>query len=290
MSPPARSQQPCLASGDRGAIGGRSRALGPSLKPSARGRGVDPAIGIPGNWGSLARMLSRVENHVRKRRSHLPGRAERAVVIAAVEHRSAAIEDPIHGPSEASGQALHSIRQGCDALRFDEQVDVIVLERVVDDAKICSFRDRAERVLHLANQARRSQRGHVPANANRHQAGEALRKLRTAAMPYSRSRRSLSPGTLPRSTPARGHFQVQLELRSTRHTLYCGYDLQKCQEGNSKHTNDVSNLCMIRQGGASATTSAAGSSSGAGASCTPTLKTLFNDTGTASARRLSVPG
>jgi len=171
MSPPARSQQPSLGSGNHGAIGGRRRTLSPSLEPSARGRGVDPELGFQGSWGSLARMLSRVEEYIRKRGSHLAGRAERAVVIAAVENRSAPTEDAIHGPSEARGKALHPIRQSRDALRFDEQVDVIVLERVVDDAEVRASCDRAKRVLHLPNQAHRSQGRHVPANANRHQAG-----------------------------------------------------------------------------------------------------------------------
>jgi hypothetical protein len=152
------------------------------------------------------------------------------VVIAAVENRSPPIEDAIHGPSKTCSQALHSLRQGCDALGFDEQVDVIVLERVVHDAEICALRDRAERALHLANQAHRSQGRHVTANANRHQTRVALRKFRPPAMPYSPSRRSLSPGTFSRSTPAHRHLQVQLELRSTRHTLDCGHVLVESQE------------------------------------------------------------
>jgi len=86
-------------------------------------------------------MLTRVQQYIRERGSYLPGRAERAVVIAAVENRSPPIEDAIHGPSEARGEALHAIRQGRDALRFDEQVDVIVLERVVDDAEVCTSYD-----------------------------------------------------------------------------------------------------------------------------------------------------
>jgi hypothetical protein len=61
-------------------------------------------------------MLSRIQEDVRKRRAYLPGRAERAVVVATVENRSLPIEDPIHGPSEACGQALHPIRQGRDTL------------------------------------------------------------------------------------------------------------------------------------------------------------------------------
>jgi len=230
VPPPARPQQPCLGAGDRGAIGGRSRTPGPSLEPPARGSGVDPRLGIRGSWRSLPRMLTRVQQDVRKRRSYLPGRAERAVVITAVEYRSPPIEDPIHRASQARGQALHPIRQRCDALRFDEQVDVIVLERVVNDAEVCALRDRAERALHLANQAHRSQRWHVLANTNRHQTRMAFRKLRTPAMPYPRSRRSFSSGTLPRSTPMHRQFQIQLELGSTRHTLDCGYVLWKCQD------------------------------------------------------------
>jgi len=230
MPPPARPQQPCLGSGNRGAIGGKYRALGPSLEPSARGRWVDRERGHPGRWGSLARMLSCVEEDVGKGRSHLPGRTQRAVVIAAVENRSPPIEDAIHGPGEARGQALHTIPQGHGAFRFNEQVDVIVLQRVVDDPEVSTFRDRAKRVLYLANQAHCSQRRHVAANADRHQPRVAFRKFRTPAMPYSRPHRSLSPGTLPRSTPAHGHLQVQLELRSTRHTLDCGHVLAECQD------------------------------------------------------------
>ncbi len=234
MSPPARPQQPGLGSGYRGAIGGRSRTPGPPRKPSPRGRGIDPGIGVRRSWGSLARMFACVENHVRKRGSNLPGRAECAVVIAAVESRSPPIEDAIHGPSEARGQALHPVRKGRGALRFDQQVDVIVLQRVVDDAEVSAFRDCAERALHRANQAHRSQRRHVPANANRHQARVTLRKLRTPAMPHPRSCRSLSPSTLPRPTPTHRHLQVQLELRSPLHTLDCGYVLVGSQERTSR--------------------------------------------------------
>lgn len=92
----------------------------------------------------LARMLSSVENHVSERRSDLPGRAERAVVVTAVEHRSAPIEDPVYGPSQTRGQALHPFRQGCGALRFHEHVDVIVLERVLDDSEVRTLRHLSE--------------------------------------------------------------------------------------------------------------------------------------------------
>jgi hypothetical protein len=89
-------------------------------------------------------MLAGIQERIRQRSPYLPGRAERAVVVAAVEHRPAPIEDAIHGASQTRGKALHSVRKGCGALRFDEQMDVIVLERVVDDAEVRALRDRAE--------------------------------------------------------------------------------------------------------------------------------------------------
>ena len=105
----------------------------------------------------LTCMFAGVEERIRQRRAHLSGRPERAVVVAAIEYGSAPIKDPIHGPGQTGGQALDPIRQGRSALRFDEQVDVIVLERVVHDAEVRAYCDLAKRTLHLANQAHGSQ-------------------------------------------------------------------------------------------------------------------------------------
>ena len=228
MSPcrrqPARSSQVCGRATAGRSAGGAGHSAHPSnQRPDEAGSTQSLVVGVVS--ASLRRVLSRVEQHVAKRGSHFARRTERPVVIATVEHRSPPIEDAIHGPREARRQALHPLRQGRDALGFDEQVDVIVLERVVDDAEVRTLRDREERALHFANQAQRSQRRHVAANANRHQTRMALRKLRPPAMPYPRSRRSLSPSTFPRPAPTHRHLQVQLELRSTRHTLDCGHVL-----------------------------------------------------------------
>ena len=121
----------------------------------------------------LPRVLSRVEEDVRERGSHLARRAERSVVVAPVEHRTTAAEDPIHGAREAHG----------------------------------------------------AQRRHVAAHADRHQTGMSLGELRPTAMTDPRPLSSLSPGAFPRTTPSRRLLQVELELRSTRHTLDCGYVL-----------------------------------------------------------------
>ena len=148
LSPPGTSSlrmRPCLRQparnshvgrGDRGAIGGRSRTPGPSLEPPARGRGVYPSIGARGSWGSPARMLAGVEECRRQRRVAPVGACRARGGDSGRENRSTSIEDPIHCPGRARGQALQPIRQGRDALGFDEQMDVIVSERVEDDAEV----------------------------------------------------------------------------------------------------------------------------------------------------------
>jgi hypothetical protein len=48
-------------------------------------------------------------------------------------------------------------------------------------------------------------------------------------VPHPRSRQCFPSGARSRSTPMRRNLQIQLELRSARHTLYCVYVLIACQ-------------------------------------------------------------
>lgn len=168
-------------------------------------------------------MLARIQQHVGERRTHFPRRAQRTMVISPVEHRSAPFKNPIHSPSQTRVEAFHPVGQGGCTFGLDEEVNMIVLERVMDDAEVGALRDLSQRALDFANEAHRPQGGDIRTNADRHEARRALWKLRTLAVPYPRSRRGLSPSPLPRSTPMHRCLQVQLELRSMRHTLDCGY-------------------------------------------------------------------
>ena len=58
------------------------------------------------------------------------------MVVTAVENRSSTTEDTIHGSRETRSDALHPARQGCSVRRFDQQMSVIVLERILDDAEL----------------------------------------------------------------------------------------------------------------------------------------------------------
>jgi hypothetical protein len=175
-------------------------------------------------------VLSRVQQHVRERSPHLAWRAEHAVVVAAVENRSTAAKDAVDRPRETRSDALQPIAERMNALRLDQQVDVVVLERVVDDPEARTARDLTERALHLAHQPHRSQGRHVGEDAHRHQAWQAPGKPHSPSMPHARPGSGLASRARPRAAPARRHREIQLELSTTRHTLDCGYVLRRSQE------------------------------------------------------------
>jgi hypothetical protein len=94
-------------------------------------------------------MLARVQQHIGEHRPHLPRCSQDPFVIATVEHRPLASEDSIHCPRNARPNALHPASEGRRSLGFDEHVDVIVLDRVVNDAKPAATNALAERTLDL---------------------------------------------------------------------------------------------------------------------------------------------
>ena len=61
------------------------------------------------------------------------------MVVATVEHRPAASGHPVHGACEARRDALHAARERVLAVRLDDQVRVVALERVVVHAELTAF-------------------------------------------------------------------------------------------------------------------------------------------------------
>ena len=218
--PIRRSHVPGRATAGRSA-GRDGRSAQPSnQRPEDADR---PQVRTLQRWGSRARVFSRVQQDVRKRRPHFPGRSECPMMVSA---RRAPLRDDRRTdsrPARARGQALRPASHGAGALRFDQQVDVIVLNRILDHTEIPALRHSGDRSLELLNEAQRPQGRDIPADAKRHQAGIALWELRAAAMPDARSRRGLSPSAFSLSTPAGRHLQAELELRATLRTLDCGY-------------------------------------------------------------------
>jgi len=79
-------------------------------------------------------MSPRIQEHVGERPSHFRRRSQHAHVRTIREDASGPGEDPIHGARDPRADCLESTRQIRSALRFHHQMQVVALDRVVDDA------------------------------------------------------------------------------------------------------------------------------------------------------------
>jgi len=59
--------------------------------------------------------------------------------MAAVEYRTTESEDTVHRASEPRTDRLHAPGESAPALRFDEQVHVVALQGVVQNAKVAAL-------------------------------------------------------------------------------------------------------------------------------------------------------
>jgi hypothetical protein len=146
-------------------------------------------------------MPTRVQQHVGERPPHLARRAQRAVVVAAVEHRAAPPAHAVHRPREPRGDALLTVREGLLAVRLHDQVRVIALERVVRDSEAASLarlgqgalpflheRDRSQRrdaLAHAKRDVDRTGPGHRPAAEVQHARPRAARPAGADARPFT---------------------------------------------------------------------------------------------------------
>jgi hypothetical protein len=85
-------------------------------------------------------------------------------VVAVGEHGTRAPKNPVHGSREPRTERLHGATESLSAFGLDDQMRVIPLEGVMDEAKISAFVRARERTLELPHDSHRSQRGHIVPN------------------------------------------------------------------------------------------------------------------------------
>jgi hypothetical protein len=77
---------------------------------------------------------ARIQQHVAECIRDLLRRREQAQVVAVGEHRSDVIADAVHRSGEPRADRHHAAPEGVRIACFDEQVRVIALQRIVDEA------------------------------------------------------------------------------------------------------------------------------------------------------------
>jgi hypothetical protein len=135
-------------------------------------------------------------------------------MVPAIEHGSAPREGTVGSVREARTQRLHPACQREAVRRFDDEVRMIVLKRVVQHAEFAAFVAIGERVLEGAYEPDASERRHVRADADRYVAGEKTLEGLSRPVPDARPRPARPAGARARSAPAGDGRQVESQLTS----------------------------------------------------------------------------
>ena len=195
-------------------------ALGPPVEPTAARRRVDriPLDRRPPS--PLSQVPPGVQQHVREPTPHLSRRAKDTQVVAIREHTPGTPERSVHPARKAGGKRLHPAPERLAPVRFDDEVRMIALDRVVDDAKRASLATLRERTLDRSHRTLRPETGEILPDLQRHMAGESPRELLAREMSDRRIRTRLAPGAWTPPAP-RAAVERKLGLRLPRMTHSC---------------------------------------------------------------------
>ncbi len=147
-------------------VGGRRDRPPPPVEPAPARR----LVGRGRSWeacSALRAVLPRIEQHVPERVPNLARRLEWLRVEAAIDHRTGSREHAVRGAGETRSDALHARSERRGGVRFDDQMDVIAHDRVVDDAEVGALARPREGAAELRDEAAVSQRRNVAADSDR---------------------------------------------------------------------------------------------------------------------------
>ena len=97
-------------------------------------------------------MLAAVQQHVLQRVSNPSGTPQKPYVIATGEHTPPSPKDPIHRPRDSRGDRVHSPAQRIVVVGFDDQVEVVSQDRVMDESEAPALASNGEARAHLLNE------------------------------------------------------------------------------------------------------------------------------------------
>ncbi len=180
MATPARGEQPCSGSRDRWRFGGGRRACIapgtdlvplPAVEPPSRGGPIERSEAWcerPGRRGSLGSVPACVQQHVAERVPHLRRGRQQSSMVAIRQDWSRSSHHPIHRPRQPRSDGLHPAPERVTVAGLDDQVRVVALQRVVDQAKLRAVASLRERSFELPNEPDRSQRHEPRPQPERH--------------------------------------------------------------------------------------------------------------------------
>ena len=134
-------------------------------------------------------------------------------MVAIAQHGPAAPEHPVHRARDPRRDRLHAAAEGLPVRGLDQEVQVIALDRELDDPEVALVAGLAERRLEGAHEAAVSERAQALAQLQRDVAREASAEVAAAPVAHPRVRpRSSAHARDPAPSEER-------KLRRVRHTL-----------------------------------------------------------------------
>ena len=102
-------------------------------------------------------MVACIEQYVAESRPDLSWGFQYVQVVAIREDLPRSSERPVHGPCQSGADRHHPASERRSIARFDDEMHVVPLQRVVDQPKAWTCTTPTERVLNLANYLPRPQ-------------------------------------------------------------------------------------------------------------------------------------
>jgi hypothetical protein len=212
------------APSDRGKPGSRRRdgarfarrgwRVAPPAEPCSRAARVDP--------GRRTQVFSEVQKDVDEPSPRLRGGAKWMPVITAGPHASAPPRRAVDRLRTSRRQSLQPAHERQWMVAFDEEMDVIALDREVDDTK-GRLVGGGERAAQDRKDARRPQRRKRVAGPQRDVHGPSRLMSRASPMRRARSRRDELPARArPLATPPPSRRQLELNSTPPSHASVLG--------------------------------------------------------------------
>lgn len=193
VTPPAPRDQPVSRARHRtrsgspaGLVGIRRHLAPPSIEPTRRGRGVERHARSASRGVRLGGVPACIQQHVPERMVHLARRREQSCMIAIGEHRARPPRRSIERSSEPRTDRHHPAAERATIVGFDDQVRVIPLQRVLDQAEAATraaARERARDLAHDRHRPQRRQAGAEPEGHVRRTLSETSHETRDGAPP-----------------------------------------------------------------------------------------------------------
>jgi len=212
---PAHAREPGVRRRDRRDVRGWRDRTPPAIEPASRRGRIDPARRRKRS-AELRQVPPGVLKDVGERAAHLGGRSKDPRVVAVGEHRAPTAEDPIHCPRDARTDRTHAVRQGRSVRGLDEQVQMVLLHGVVEQAKPTAVARVAEAPLDLANEAAAAERRYVGSDSQRHVTRVPGRENRPLSVGHATLRPGLASGTIAATAPAEARAKRQVLLTARR--------------------------------------------------------------------------